>query len=118
MPQTPLCRVRAASRTPPARRMRILVDRFIYQGFAMRQGDMRYPISPNARIPNDQDVGPGAGAEALSGVRSRSHFPRVSPAGPVHCRDHDRVLRFQLPPPRTVRDPRAPQHVTAADLVI
>jgi hypothetical protein len=35
--------------------MRILVDRFIYQGFAMRQGDTPHLISPNAGLLQDQD---------------------------------------------------------------
>ncbi len=35
--------------------MRILVDRFIYQGFALRQGDTPYLIRPDARILRDQD---------------------------------------------------------------
>jgi hypothetical protein len=38
---------------PPWRTTRILVDRFIYQGFAMRQGDTPYLISPNAILLHD-----------------------------------------------------------------
>jgi uncharacterized protein YjbI with pentapeptide repeats len=49
------------------------------------------------------EVGSGAGAVALSGVRSRSHFSPGFPCGPLHCGDHGRVLRFQPPPHRTVR---------------
>ncbi len=47
-------------------------------------------------------VGSGAGAVALSGDRSRSHFSPGFPCGPLHCGDHGRVLRFQPPPHRTV----------------
>jgi hypothetical protein len=35
--------------------MRILVDRFIYQGFAIAQGDTPYLISPNAALLQDQN---------------------------------------------------------------
>ena len=49
-----------------------------------------------------QDVGSGAGAVALSGVRSCSHFSPGFPCGPLHCSDHGRALRFQPPPLRTV----------------
>jgi hypothetical protein len=35
--------------------MRISVDRFIYQGFAIRQGDTPHLISPNAGLLQDQD---------------------------------------------------------------
>ena len=57
----------------------------------------------HAAHPSDPRVGSGAGAVALSGVRSRSHFSPGFPCGPLHCGDHGQVLRFQPPPHRTVR---------------
>ena len=42
-------------------------------------------------------VGSGAGAVALSGVRSRSHFSPGFPCGPLHCGDHGQVAPFPAP---------------------
>ena len=50
--------------------MRILVDRFIYRGFAMRQGDTPHLVSPNARPLHDQD-------EKRSLVTSRIQLSRI-----------------------------------------
>jgi len=47
--------------------------------------------------PNSSCVGSGAGAVALSGVRSRSHFSPGFPCGPLHCGDHVRALPFPAP---------------------
>ena len=57
----------------------------------------------------ESDVGSGAGAVALSGVRSRSHFSPGFPCGPLHCGDHGRVLRFQ-PPAASNRACGSPAH--------
>jgi hypothetical protein len=40
---------------------------------------------PASRRPYLSEVGSGAGAVALSGVRSRSHFSPGFPCGPLHC---------------------------------
>ena len=58
--------------------------------------------STSSKPARSQDVGSGAGAVALSGVRSCSHFSPGFPCGPLHCSDHGRALRFQPPPLRTV----------------
>jgi hypothetical protein len=42
-------------------------------------------------------VGSGAGAVALSGVRSRSHFSPGFPCGPLHCGDHSQDRSVSSP---------------------
>ena len=72
---------------------------------ADRPGLSSRSISSQLRLTSSapQTVGSGAGAVALSGDRSRSHFSPGFPCGPLHCGDHYQVLRFQPPPHRTVR---------------
>src|SRR5271157_4105597 len=42
-------------------------------------------------------VGSGAGAVAVPGVRSGSHFSPGFPCGPLHCGDHNQVAPFPAP---------------------
>src|SRR5271165_7504717 len=42
-------------------------------------------------------VGSGAGAVALPGVRSGSHFSPAFACGPLHCRDDGQVAPFPAP---------------------
>ena len=66
---------------------------------ADRPGLSSRSISSQLRLTSSapQTVGSGAGAVALSGERSRSHFSPGFPCGPLHCGDHWPGAPFPAP---------------------
>jgi hypothetical protein len=66
--------------------MRILVDRFIYQGLTMRQGDTPYLISSNFGLLIDQDE---KGSRCC--VRAASRYPRQLMLGLIRERRRQSV---------------------------